>query len=151
MPPRYLSGFSPRFQRLSRSSWAGCLCITHPFATRSIQQAGSLSFDLHVLGTPPAFILSQDQTLHLTLSSPDLLIRIFYKLIDVVCVLICSVQFSKISCPLPRECLFILPLYLSFVNILFFVFFRSLAESVRPNLPSFLPSDNPYFFLLKIL
>jgi len=22
------------------------------------------SFDLHVLGTPPAFILSQDQTLH---------------------------------------------------------------------------------------
>jgi hypothetical protein len=23
-----------------------------------------LSFDLHVLGTPPAFILSQDQTLH---------------------------------------------------------------------------------------
>ena len=26
------------------------------------------SFDLHVLGTPPAFILSQDQTLHLILS-----------------------------------------------------------------------------------
>jgi hypothetical protein len=25
----------------------------------------SASFDLHVLGTPPAFILSQDQTLHL--------------------------------------------------------------------------------------
>jgi hypothetical protein len=22
------------------------------------------SFDLHVLGTPPAFVLSQDQTLH---------------------------------------------------------------------------------------
>ena len=26
--------------------------------------ATSLTFDLHVLGTPPAFILSQDQTLH---------------------------------------------------------------------------------------
>ena len=26
------------------------------------------SYDLHVLGTPPAFILSQDQTLHLTCS-----------------------------------------------------------------------------------
>ena len=28
------------------------------------------SFDLHVLGTPPAFVLSQDQTLHLILSPP---------------------------------------------------------------------------------
>ena len=61
----YLSGLSPRFQGLSRSSWAGCLRITHPFASISSQQAGHPSIDLHVLGTPPAFILSQDQTLHL--------------------------------------------------------------------------------------
>ena len=27
------------------------------------QTAGALPLDLHVLGTPPAFILSQDQTL----------------------------------------------------------------------------------------
>ena len=27
------------------------------------------AFDLHVLGTPPAFILSQDQTLHLIVLS----------------------------------------------------------------------------------
>ena len=27
-----------------------------------------LPFDLHVLGTPPAFILSQDQTLHKNVS-----------------------------------------------------------------------------------
>ena len=33
--------------------------ITHP-KTRSI----NFSLDLHVLGTPPAFILSQDQTLN---------------------------------------------------------------------------------------
>ena len=65
----YLSGLSPRFQGLSRSSWAGCLRITHPFASISSQQAGHPSIDLHVLGTPPAFILSQDQTLHLISSS----------------------------------------------------------------------------------
>ena len=65
----YLSGLSPRFQGLSQSSWAGCLRITHPFASISVQQAGLLSIDLHVLGTPPAFILSQDQTLHLISSS----------------------------------------------------------------------------------
>ena len=29
-----------------------------------------LPFDLHVLGLPPAFTLSQDQTLHLKLHSP---------------------------------------------------------------------------------
>ena len=29
------------------------------------------SFDLHVLGTPPAFILSQDQTLHSKMEKPD--------------------------------------------------------------------------------
>src|SRR5881227_3886144 len=32
---------------------------THPCAT----QGRSLAFDLHVLGMPPAFVLSQDQTL----------------------------------------------------------------------------------------
>ena len=35
------------------------LGITHPFAV------GLNPLDLHVLGTPPAFILSQDQTLHI--------------------------------------------------------------------------------------
>lgn len=31
-----------------------------------------LPFDLHVLGLPPAFTLSQDQTLHLNVSIPAL-------------------------------------------------------------------------------
>ena len=38
--------------------------VTHPFATILIPE-GIFSFDLHVLSTPPAFILSQDQTLHI--------------------------------------------------------------------------------------
>ena len=32
----------------------------------------TFAFDLHVLGTPPALILSQDQTLMLSLPSPPL-------------------------------------------------------------------------------
>ena len=42
---------------------AGCSRVTHPSATRSGEQAPLPPFDLHVLGTPPAFVLSQDQTL----------------------------------------------------------------------------------------
>ena len=38
---------------------AGHLRVTHPFATNVLLHPS----DLHVLGTPPAFILSQDQTL----------------------------------------------------------------------------------------
>ena len=68
-----LCGISSRFQLLSP-----CIRqVTHALLTRpplshlkwiNPQQAGSVfgrgaSFDLHVLSTPPAFILSQDQTL----------------------------------------------------------------------------------------
>ena len=42
---------------------AGCPHVTHPSATKNFEQARHSSFDLHVLSTPPAFILSQDQTL----------------------------------------------------------------------------------------
>ena len=47
----------------------GCPRVTHPFATfchliiRRI--INGFSFDLHVLSIPPAFVLSQDQTLNL--------------------------------------------------------------------------------------
>ena len=37
--------------------------VTHPSATRQPEQALLLPFDLHVLSIPPAFNLSQDQTL----------------------------------------------------------------------------------------
>ena len=45
--------------------------VTHALLTRpplsqsSVRKLPTASFDLHVLGTPPAFILSQDQTLML--------------------------------------------------------------------------------------
>ena len=50
-------------------SKAGCSRVTHPSATRHSPQLsensfGGAPFDLHVLSTPPAFILSQDQTLN---------------------------------------------------------------------------------------
>ena len=62
MPSKVVSGIRRRFQRLSQSQGQ----IAHVLLTRSplIRGASSPSpFDLHVLSTPPAFVLSQDQTL----------------------------------------------------------------------------------------
>jgi hypothetical protein len=53
--------------------------ITHVLLTRSplTQRVAPLSpFDLHVLGTPPTFTLSQDQTLQLIKE----LLRVLFKL-----------------------------------------------------------------------
>ena len=49
---------------------AGCSRVTHPSATMYQEQALNTPFDLHVLGVPPAFVLSQDQTLHRVVSHP---------------------------------------------------------------------------------
>ena len=60
-----LSGIRPSFPSLSRSAGQ----ITHVLLTRSPleyphqKMMGAFPFDLHVLSTPPAFVLSQDQTL----------------------------------------------------------------------------------------
>ncbi len=40
----------------------GYPCIPHPFAALQVY-CYTFSLDLHVLGAPPAFVLSQDQTL----------------------------------------------------------------------------------------
>ena len=59
-----LCGISSRFQLLSPSLSQ----VAHALLTRSPLSKGPKSlapFDLHVLGTPPAFVLSQDQTLEL--------------------------------------------------------------------------------------
>ncbi len=64
------SGISRRFQRLSRSLGQ----VSHVLLTRSPLSPGAssgFSFDLHVLGTPPAFVLSQDQTLRRDLGHPE--------------------------------------------------------------------------------
>ena len=59
------SGISPAFAELSPIQGQ----VAHALLTRaplySPKQAWDFSYDLHVLGTPPAFILSQDQTRHL--------------------------------------------------------------------------------------
>src|SRR3712207_7557839 len=57
-PPR--STLFP-YTTLFRSSKAGHPRVTHPFATL-LAPCGAFAFDLHVLGTPPALILSQDRS-----------------------------------------------------------------------------------------
>src|SRR4051794_5856879 len=62
MRVRLISGISHRFQWLSQSEGQ----VAHVLLTRSplIRPASWPSpFDLHVLSTPPAFVLSQNQTL----------------------------------------------------------------------------------------
>jgi hypothetical protein len=58
-----LSGISTPFGELFRTSGQ----ITHVLRTRAplYSPLRAFSLDLHVLGTPPAFVLSQDQTLQL--------------------------------------------------------------------------------------
>jgi hypothetical protein len=59
-----LSGIRPPFEGVSRFQGQ----IVHVLLTRSPLYSSNrnrtFSLDLHVLGTPPAFVLSQDQTLH---------------------------------------------------------------------------------------
>ena len=60
MQEKVLSGIRPRFQGLSQSAGQ----IAHVLLTRSpLIHPKASPFDLHVLSTPPAFVLSQDQTL----------------------------------------------------------------------------------------
>jgi hypothetical protein len=63
-----LCGISPPFGRLSPARGN----ITHVLLTRAplYQGRSPFSCDLHVLGAPLTFVLSQDQTLQLNLSSP---------------------------------------------------------------------------------
>src|SRR5690606_29428418 len=68
MRQEVISGIRPSFPGLSQSRGQ----VTHVLLTRSplIHPASwASSFDLHVLSTPPAFILSQDQTLHKRIKS----------------------------------------------------------------------------------
>ena len=62
-----LSGISTPFGELFRASGQ----ITHVLRTRAPRYypLREFPFDLHVLGTPPAFVLSQDQTLQLRVCS----------------------------------------------------------------------------------
>ena len=59
MPPRSRTRYYPAVGPAIPRRWASSSRVTHPFATEPLR----VPFDLHVLGTPPAFVLSQDQTL----------------------------------------------------------------------------------------
>ena len=66
---RTTCGISSPFELLFPASGQ----VTYVLRTHSplnARIATSASFDLHVLSTPPAFILSQDQTLRMTSTSP---------------------------------------------------------------------------------
>ena len=74
-PSNILCGISGRFQTLSPSERQ----VAHALLTRPPLGYASLGpkplfhaapFDLHVLGAPPAFVLSQDQTLNLIVLNP---------------------------------------------------------------------------------
>src|SRR3989304_1976858 len=61
--PPLLCGISPPFGRLFPTKGQ----ITHVLLTRAplYSSRRTFPFDLHVLSTPPAFVLSQDQTLQI--------------------------------------------------------------------------------------
>ena len=67
----------PKRMRYCRRFLAGIPHLgvgTHVLLTRPpLTQIAPCAFDLHVLGTPPAFILSQDQTRHSISFTPTLL------------------------------------------------------------------------------
>ena len=66
MPSLGRMGHHPAFPPAVPPSGVGCIRVTHPSATLNPPK-GILPFDLHVLGLPLAFILSQDQTLRCTI------------------------------------------------------------------------------------
>src|SRR5439155_26626577 len=62
--PRARIQYWPPFLEGMPVSTVGYPRVTHPFATRTAELllTRRSSYDLHVLSTPPAFALSQDQT-----------------------------------------------------------------------------------------
>ena len=62
--PGMSCGISVRFRTLSPSErQVPHALLTRPPLKLSEASSGQFPFDLHVLGAPPAFVLSQDQTL----------------------------------------------------------------------------------------
>ena len=98
-----------------------CGQVAYVLLTRSpLSRIAPLSIDLHVLGTPPAFILSQDQTLHLIDSFADSFVSLFFKL-TFFYVLSCSV-FKDLFAPFILSAL-LTYLFLWTLATLFFPFF----------------------------
>ena len=85
----------PAFPRATPHQWAGSPRVPHPSATLTPEGA---TFDLHALGTPPALILSQDQTLHQNCRLPSRMLRQ-----DFVSHCACVVLRCACSPPAPRK------------------------------------------------
>ena len=66
MPPTRRIRCYPAFPPAIPVRGVGCIRVTHPSATLTVPK-DRLPYDLHVLGLPLAFILSQDQTLRCTI------------------------------------------------------------------------------------
>ena len=94
-PINTLCGISSRFQLLSPSErQVAHTLLTRPPLSHNFLRRISFhyaSFDLHVLGTPPAFILSQDQTLNKSylnsLSAAQILLKLFIALKEIFIVI----------------------------------------------------------------
>ena len=104
MRNRSLLGISSRFRLLSPSVGQVVYALLTRSPLRFTRASSHISpFDLHVLGTPPAFVLSQDQTLHDSLIAHlfALLPRTFvidsglYIQTRTLALIHCIVQFSK--------------------------------------------------------
>ena len=111
------------------------------------------AFDLHVLGTPPAFILSQDQTLHCFLisSSFDSFFYLFSLAFACFSSLYWRFVLFSFQCPLFSpflDCLFILSPFFYFCNyfFIFFLLFSSFSSFFSSPL-----SSTSSFLLLDIL
>ena len=118
----------------------GYLCITHPFATLHKCEA----FDLHVLGTPPAFILSQDQTLHcLLLSFQTTSVCSALSVLNLIDVVFHSFSFS-FQCPLTRLSRRV-PIYITISS--FFCKAFSLSFFIFSLFTPFSPFISMFFYL----
>ena len=129
MRSSYLSGFSRRFHLLSQAHGQVpyVLLTRSPLSLFEKQAFLKTSFDLHVLGMPPAFILSQDQTLHLiwlktllTLWFLFFLVRFISFEIDVSCLVFKDRNVFRFLRLVQRS--YIIPNILPPVNA-FFIFF----------------------------
>ena len=80
------------------SLWGTFPRVTQPSAARPSPKT-ALPLDLHVLGTPPAFILSQDQTLHKKLSPINRYNHITQYKLTMICTTKLSKFCSSVSTP----------------------------------------------------
>ena len=106
-------------------SGAGHQRVTHPFATLTFRRIQKIPFDLHALGTPLAFILSQDQTLRREFYAPYT--RNYFFWINCFAQSSCLLFLSLFNCQCSRSSrLFyrqkILNSLLRFENLCFYIF-----------------------------